>query len=391
MQYDFDTPVNRRGTDSTKWNVAENELPMWVADMDFQTAPEIRRALRERLDHGVFGYADIPDRWYEAYARWWGERHSFALEKDALIFCTGVIPAISSTIRKLTTPNENVLLQTPVYNIFYNSIINNGCRVLESPLRYENGTYSMDLEDLDQKLADPQTTVMILCSPHNPVGRIWEREVLAEVGRLAKKHHVTVISDEIHCDLTAPGKEYIPFASVSDECREVSVTCIAPTKTFNLAGLQTAAVYVPDPVLRHKVWRALNTDEVAEPNSFACTAAAAAFENGGQWLDELRAYLFENRRISSEFIREQIPGVFAVEGEATYLLWIDISALNADSRRVAGFLRSRTGLYVSAGASYGQAGDRFLRMNIACPRSTCRDGLLRLKEGILAFREENEK
>lgn len=387
MNYDFDRLIERRGTDSIKWQVGEQELPMWVADMDFQTAPEILEAMRERLDHGVFGYAEVPDDWFEAYIHWWRDRHGFLMDRDWLIFCTGVIPAISSTVRKLTTPNENVVIQTPVYNIFFNSIVNNGCRVLESPLRYENYVYSMDFEDLERKLADPQTTLMILCNPHNPVGKIWDQKTLARVGALAKKYHVTVISDEIHCDITEPGKQYIPFASASTDCREVSITCIAPTKTFNLAGLQTAAVCVPDPMLRHKVWRAFNTDEVAEPNSFATVAAATAFERGAVWLEALRSYLFENRKTAENYIRTEIPGVFLVDGDATYLLWIDLGDLPGKSTQIADFIREQTGLYVSAGSAYGSPGDHFLRMNIACPRSVCLDGLARLKEGTLRYRE----
>lgn len=387
MHYDFDRIVNRRGSDSMKWNVAEHELPMWVADMDFQAAPEILEALQTRLNHGVFGYAEIPEEWYDAYTGWWRRRHHFEIDREWLIFCTGVIPAISSCVRKLTTPNENVVLQTPVYNIFFNSIINNGCRVLESPLRYENGTYEMDLTDLEAKLADPQTTLMILCNPHNPIGKIWDRETLKEIGRLAKKHHVTVISDEIHCDLTEPQTEYIPFASVSEECREVSITCIAPTKAFNMAGLQTSAVVVPDPFLRHKVWRALNTDEVAEPNSFAAWAAAAAFSHGENWLDELREYISGNKKTAADFIRQNIPEIHLVPSQATYLLWIDISAVADDSTELSAFIREKTGLYVSDGASYGPSGKTFLRMNLACPASVCLDGLQRLQEGIRLYRQ----
>lgn len=390
MTYDFDREVNRRGTDSTKWNVGSHELPMWIADMDFQTAPEVRRALHERLEHGVFGYADVPDDWYSAYIGWWKRRHGFEMSRDCLIFCTGVVPAISSIVRKLTTPNENVVIQTPVYNIFFNSILNNGCRVLESPLYYKDHAYSMDFEDLEEKLSDPQTTLMIICNPHNPIGKIWDREALARVGELAKKHHVTVISDEIHCDITVPGKEYVPFASVSEECREVSITCIAPTKAFNLAGLQTAAVYVHDPVLRHRVWRALNTDEVAEPNSFATTAATSAFEKGGEWLDELRAYIAENRRLAAEYISENISDVFAVEGDATYLLWVDVSSISDDSTMLVEIIRQENGLYVSGGAIYGQSGKHFLRVNVACPKATLLDGLSRLKDGILQYKKGME-
>ena len=245
MKYDFDQVVDRRNTTSMKWNVGENELPMWVADMDFRTAPKILEAMEKRLSHGVFGYTEIPEEWYQAYMCWWKVRHACVLEKDWLIFCTGVVPAISSIVRKLTTPNENVLIQTPVYNIFFNSIRNNGCRVLENPLRYENGNYGIDWEDLENKLRDPQTSLMILCNPHNPIGKIWDRDTLGRIGTLAKRYGVTVLSDEIHCDITRPGTAYIPFLSVSEDCRSVGIAAVAPTKAFNLAGIQTAAVAVP--------------------------------------------------------------------------------------------------------------------------------------------------
>ena len=382
-KYDFDTPVVRRGTDSMKWNVEPNELPMWVADMDFQTAPEIREAFAKRIAHGVFGYSEVPDEWYEAYAGWWSKRHGLEMDREGLIFCTGVVPAISSIVRKLTTPNEKVIIQTPVYNIFFNSIVNNGCRPLESPLKYEGGEYSMDFEDLEAKMADPQASLMILCNPHNPVGKIWDRETLAKVGELALKYHVTVVSDEIHCDVVRPGMGYVPFASVSDACRAVGITCIAPTKCFNIAGLQTAAVYVPDKFLRHKVWRGLNTDEVAEPNSFACLATVTAFTEGGEWLDELREYLFANVEYAREFINREIPGLKAVKSDATYLLWIDVSGTGYDGDEVQARIRKETGLYVNEGSEYGTTGLNFLRMNLACPRATVEEGLKRLKEGIL--------
>lgn len=387
MKYDFDTVVNRRGTDASKWEVGAEELPMWVADMDFQTAPEIREALSRRVEHGVFGYTEVPERWRQAYVNWWKKRHGFAMEGEALIFCTGVIPAISSAVRKLTTPNEKVIVQTPVYNIFFNCIQNNGCRVSKNPLIYENGQYRMDFEDLEEKMADPQTTLMLLCNPHNPVGKIWDRETLLKVAELAERHHVTIISDEIHCDLTAPGKDYVPFASISKAARDMSIVCVAPTKAFNLAGIQTAAVYVWNPLLRHKIWRALNTDEVAEPNAFAVTAAETAFEKGGDWLDELREYLWENRRIVTEALKAEIPDVFVVEGDATYLLWIDVSALPGNSMEIAGFLRKKTGLYLTGGMQYGTGGEHHLRMNIACPKELLNDGIERLVRGLKLYRE----
>ena len=387
MPYDFDKPVNRRDTHSMKWDVKEHELPMWVADMDFQTAPEIQAAIQERAAHGVFGYSIVPEEWYQAYMGWWERRHGFSMEKEWLVFCTGVVPAISSMVRKLTTPGENVLVQTPVYNIFFNSIVNNGRNIVESPLRYDENVYQMDFEDLERKLSNPQTTLMILCNPHNPVGKIWSREELGQVGELCRKYHVTVISDEIHCDLTSPGKEYIPFASVSENCRNHSITCIAPTKAFNLAGLQTAAVVVPNPNLRHKVWRGLNTDEVAEPNSFAVEAAVAAFTKGEAWLDTLRVYIQENKNYVENFMKKEVPQIRPVPSEATYLLWLDCREMQGCATECTQYLREHTGLYLSEGRQYGESGSSFIRMNIACPRSRVEDGMKRLAEGVRGYEE----
>ncbi|MCC8085843.1 MAG: pyridoxal phosphate-dependent aminotransferase [Clostridium sp.] len=384
MPYDFERIVNCRGTASLKWDVEEQELPMWVADMDFQTAPEIMAAIRERADHGIFGYTVVPDAWYKAIQDWWKKRHGFLIEKEWLLFSTGVVPAISSIVRKMTMAGENIVIQTPVYNVFFNSIRNNGRNVLESRLRWDNGQYRIDFEDLEEKFKNPQTTMMILCNPHNPIGKIWDRETLERVGELAYKHHVLVLSDEIHCDLTDPGHEYIPFASVSEMCRKNSITCIAPTKTFNLAGLQTAAVAVPDENLRHKVNRGLNTDEVAEPNVFAITAAVAAFTKGEAWLEELRSYLKANKDYVREYLALEIPEITAVPSDATYLLWLDCRKLIGDSTMLCRFIRSDSGLYLSDGKDYGN-GQSHLRMNVACPREQLREGMARLKKSVAAY------
>ncbi len=382
MKYNFDKLVDRRGVGSLKWDVPERELPMWVADMDFETAPEIIEALKKRVEHGVFGYSVVTDDWYEAYQSWWGRRHGLQIEKDSLIFCTGVVPAISSAVRKLTTVGENVLIQTPVYNIFFNSIRNNGRNVLESPLVYEGGEYHIDFADLEEKLANPQTSLMLLCNPHNPVGKIWDKETLARIGELCAKYHVLVLSDEIHCDLTDPGCEYVPFASVSEICRNNSVTCIAPTKTFNIAGLQTAAVMVPNPLVRHRLNRGLNTDEVAEPNVFAIGGAVAAFNKGEEWLEELREYLAENKRCVRKFVQENVPGIKVVPSQATYLLWLDCSELTDDAEELTEFIRRDSGLYLTEGVEYGAPGKAFIRLNPACPRMRLMDGLERLKSSV---------
>lgn len=385
VSYDFNTPVNRWDTDSLKWDVSDNELPMWVADMDFAAAPEIRQALHDRVDQMVFGYNIVPYRLFEAYQSWWQRRHDFSMNPMWMMYCTGVVPAISSIVRKVTTVGENVLIQAPVYNIFYNSILNNGRHVLSSDLRYENGEYHIDFADLEAKMANPQTSLMILCNPHNPVGKIWDRQTLNLIGLLAAKHHVIVLSDEIHCDLTRPGTEYIPFASVSETNRRNSITCIAPTKCFNLAGLQTACIVVPDPVLRHRVERGINTDEVAEPNSFAVTAAVTAFEKGEAWLEELRSVLFANRDRAEAFIGDNLPELKVVRGDATYLLWVDCSAICADTELLTRTIRRETGLYITQGSGYGETGKTFVRINLACPPSVLEDGLSRLKKGVQAW------
>ena len=385
--YDFSKLTNRFSTDSLKWEVMEHELPMWVADMDFEAAPEIVEALEKRVAHKVFGYNIVPKEYFESIQKWWETRHHYAIHQDWMMFCTGVVPAISSIVRKITTVGENVLIQSPVYNIFYNSILNNGRHVLSSDLVYSDGEYHIDYEDLEKKLALTQTTLMILCNPHNPIGKIWKKEELKRIGDLAAKYHVVVVSDEIHCDIVAPDKEYIPFASISETNLKNSITCIAPTKAFNLAGLQTSCIVVPNEVLRYMVNRGINTDEVAEPNSFAVTASITAFEKGGKWLDELRVYIEYNKQTTAAYIKNNIPDLYVVPSEATYLLWIDCAKVCANSVELVQFIREQTGLYLSDGLEYGENGKCFVRMNVACPQERLMDGLERLKTGIDKYKE----
>ncbi len=379
--YDFDKLTDRRDTLSYKWDVKDGELPMWVADMDFEVAPEIRRAVIERAEHGIFGYTSTPCEFFEAISTYWEQRHGYKIPTEHMIYSSGVVAAISSVVRKLTTPGENVLIQAPVYNIFYNSILNNGRNVLSSDLVYNGCEYSIDFDDLEEKLSRPQTSLMILCNPHNPIGKVWTRDELERIGELCHKWGVTVLSDEIHCDIVVPGKGYVPFASVSEICRNISVTAIAASKTFNIAGLQSACVFAADPVLRHRVWRGINTDEVGEPNAFSMTANIAAFSRSGDWVDEMLDYVFENKRVACEFINSEIPGMKAAFSEATYLLWIDISGVCENSVEFCDSLRATTGLYLSDGAEYGECGRAFVRMNLATQRSRVLDGLERLKRG----------
>lgn len=379
MKFDFNKIVDRKNTNSLKWDVKNNELPLWVADMDFETAPCVKSAIEKRVANGIFGYSIVPDKLKDSYIRWWKHRHNLEISTDSIIFCTGVVPAISSCVRKLTTPAEKVLLLTPCYNIFFNSIINNGRFPVECPLSYNGTEYSLDFSRLEKELSDPQVSLMILCNPQNPTGNIWKKTELAKIGELCKKHGVNVISDEIHCDIVRPGKKYVPFASASETCAEISVSCVAPTKCFNIAGINSAAVIIKNPLLRHKVWRALNTDEVAEPNAFAVDATISAFNDGQEWLDELNKYLFENRDYATNRINSMNKGFNVVKSDSTYLLWID---LHRNGDEFAKKLREKTGLYINGGSEYGKCGENFVRINLACPRKILEDAMNRLEEFV---------
>ena len=380
----FDKKSDRRGTDSLKWTVAEGELPMWVADMDFATAPCVTEALAAKMRRGIFGYENVSDEWYNAIANWWKTRHGVRFSKDWICFVTGVVPAITSCVKSLTSEG-GVCVMTPVYDIFFHSIENTGRRVEESPLLYDGENYHIDFADLEKKLSKPDVELLILCNPHNPVGRVWSKEELSRVGELCRDFGVTVISDEIHCDLTEPDVDYVPFASVSDVCADISVTAISASKAFNLAGLQSAAAVIPNAALREKVVRHFNYDEIAEPNSFACVSATAAFTEGGAWLDELRRYISANRQRVKEFLSSELPQLKLVPQQATYLLWVDCSAVTDNSERLCAHIRRETGLYLNSGDKYRGNGRYFLRINVACPRETLDDGLQRLKRGIKSF------
>ncbi|MCR5521903.1 MAG: pyridoxal phosphate-dependent aminotransferase [Lachnospiraceae bacterium] len=388
MKYDFDTAINRKDTGSVKWDFAGDAIPMWVADMDFETFPGIKKKVMERAAHGIYGYTHDTASWSDAYKYWWKTRHGFEIDADWLVFVTGIVPAISSAVRKLTTPGENVLIQTPVYPVFFNSILNNGRQVLENRLVYdrESGSFAVDWDDLEKKLADPQTTLMILCNPQNPTGNIWDKETLIKIGELCAANHVRIVSDEIHCDVVAPGKEYTPFASVSELNRRISVTCVSPTKTFNIAGIKTAAIIVPDGDLRHKMWRGINTDEVGEGNYFAYEAAVAAFsKEGGEWLDELREYIWANRRFAEGYIKEEIKTLRPIRSDASYLMWVDCGDVTDDTEIFVEHLKKNAKVMFSYGEPFGGKSGTFIRINLACPGTMLEEALQRLKKGTAGF------
>jgi len=386
MQFDFDTVVNRDGLNTAKWDVKPGELPMWVADMDFVTAPCIVDAVQARAARPSYGYNETTDAWRQAVAGWWNDRHGWAIPTDAIEFCIGVVPALSCLVRTLTPEGGKVLVQAPVYNHFYTSIRNSGREVVSADLVYDGTRYHIDWDDLETKLADPGVQMFVLCNPHNPTGQIWTAEELARIGGLAASHNVIVVADEIHCDITDPGVSYVPFAVAAPDCP--AVICISPTKTFSIPGLATSAVVVTDEDLRTRVAAGLNRDEIGEPNSFAQVAAIAAFTQGREWADGMRAVVKGNKDAATAAI--QALGLHVVPGQATYLMWVDCASLvgeDGDATKFCQFLRETTGLFVSNGAQYG--GPRFFRINVGCPRSLVDDGMARLAEGVKAWRDNH--
>ena len=386
--FDFDKEINRRNNNSYKWNCKDNELPMWVADMDFDTAPKIKEAIIKRASDGALGYSKTPDELYNSYINFWLRRHHVKFEKEWMIFSIGVVPSISSIVRSITNVGDNVLISSPVYNIFYNSIINNKRLVLSSDLVYENGNYHLDFTDLENKMKDEKTTLMILCNPHNPVGKIWSKEELAKIGFLANKYHVVVLSDEIHCDIVDPGYEYVAFASVNEECANNSITTIAPSKCFNIAGLQSSMIVCKNKEIRKKVESGLNTDECAEGNAFSIDPIIKAFNESEDWLNELNVYLAENKRIFKEYLEKEIPLLHLVPSHATYLLWVDVSKITNDAKDLCAFIRKETGLWITAGEVYGGNGKSFFRINLATQRKNVIDGMHRLKQGIELYKKK---
>ena len=303
--YDFDKIVERLNTYSEKWNCDKDTRPMWVADMDFDIAPAIKDAIYKRLDQGALGYSYVSDDLFNSYINFWKRHHNTLIKKEWLIFSTGVVASISSVVRSITNVGDNVLIMSPVYNIFYNSIINNKRVVVSSDLVYENGAYHIDFCDLEEKLKNPKTTLLILCNPHNPIGKIWTKDELEKIGHLAKINNVTILSDEIHCDIVRQNHSCTSFLSLNEECKNNSITTIAPSKCFNIAGLNSSMIVVPNETLYKKVSRGLNTDECAEPNAFANIATIAAFNECDDWLQELNHYLDENIKIFNDFIKKE--------------------------------------------------------------------------------------
>lgn len=389
--FDFDKLVERRGTHCMKWDeTPDGVLPMWVADMDFEAAPCIREALRKRVEHGVFGYTEVPESYYQSIIDWNKRRHNWQIDRSWLLYTSGVVPALSCTLKALTLPGEKVLVLTPVYNCFFSSIRNSGCEVVESQLVREDDSYRIDFDDFERKCSDEKTTVFVLCNPHNPAGRVWSKEELKRLNDICVRHQVKVVSDEIHCELVMPGYQYTPFASIDSQCLNNSVTLLSPSKSFNTAGFQIAHIVCSDPVLRRRIDRAININEVCDVNPFGPLAVEAAYNEGEAWLDALNHYIYDNYQTLKEFFRESLPMVEVIRMEGTYLVWIDISALEVTSDEAAEALLHDGKVLVNSGTMYGRkAGEGYLRINIACPRSRMMEGLKRIGRTLSTFVPED--
>ncbi len=393
MKYDFDEMIDRRGSGSYKWDGTDRKdiLPLWVADMDFRVAEPIMTALRKRLEHGIFGYTKVRDSYYEALSGWFARRHGWEIEKEQVIYTIGVVPAISAIIKAFTQPGDKVLIQTPVYNCFYSSIRNNGCTFASNPLVLGNasddgasalGRYTIDFDDLEKKASDPAVKLMLLCNPHNPAGRVWTVDELRRIGEICLRHDVIVVADEIHCELVFGGHNYTPFASISEEFSRNCVTCVSPSKAFNIAGLQIANIVTANPEMKSRIDRAININEVCDVNPFGVEALIAAYDEGEEWLEQLLGYLEGNWQYMRDFCATSLPDFPLVELEGTYLAWMDCRHLGMESERLEEDLIEKTGLWLNAGSMYGEEGEGFMRWNLACPRARLADALDRFRRYV---------
>lgn len=385
MEYSFDTLTTRRGTSSYKWDSATDAdvLPLWVADMDFQTAPVVVEALRRRVEHGIFGYTRVPDEYFESVVGWFARRHGWTFGKDEVIYTSGVVPALSAVIKALTREGDRVIVQEPVYNCFFSSIRNNGCEVVSNDLLYHDRTYTIDFDDLERKAADPRARLMLLCNPHNPAGRVWTREELVRVAEICRCHDVRIVADEIHCEILRPGLSYVPFGSLDKRLSGGCVVCNSPSKAFNTAGLQIANIVCDDADVRRRIDRAININEVCDVNPFGVCALQAAYtDEGARWLASLNAYLYANYDHLCDVFARELPQFPVVRMEGTYLVWVDCAVLHMPSADVCRHLLEHHRVWLNEGSMYGRAGERFVRINIACPRERLDEGLRRVVEGL---------
>lgn len=392
MPVDFDTVPNRRGTNCFKYDFAremgmpEDVLPLWVADMDFPTAPAVLERLHALAEHGIFGYTGVKDAYFSAVHNWYAQRFGWETQRSWLVTTPGVVFAIAIAIRAFTQKGDAILIQQPVYYPFANKVTENDRQLVVNPLVLKNGRYEMDFADMERKIVDYHVKMLLLCSPHNPVGRVWTKEELLRVGEICQKHGVLVVSDEIHADFTYAGHTHRVFASVKSEFADFTITCTAPSKTFNLAGLQNSNIFIPNRQLRHAYKKELSACGCGGTNCMGMAACQAAYEAGADWLEQLKRYLAGNLAYIRQFLREKLPDIALIEPEGTYLVWLDLRKLGLTEQQQRQLIVQDAKLWLDTGTLFGQGGEGFERINIACPRTTIEQAMQRLEHAVHKIR-----
>lgn len=388
MKYDFNKIINRNNTKSLNYdfakerNMPEDLLPLWVADMDFQTSPEIIEALNKAVSHGIYGYSEGKEEYFDAVYNWYNDNFNWQVKKEWLIKTPGVVFAIVLAINALTNEGDSVLIQNPVYYPFTEVIIDNNRKLVNNSLVRNGKKYEIDFEDFEKKIIENNVKLFILCSPHNPVGRVWKKWELEKIGDICLKHNVKIVSDEIHSDFVYPENKHIVFSSLDEKYQNITITCTAPTKTFNLAGLQISNIFIPNLEIRKKVLKQLDRVGYSQVNLMGLVACEAAYKYGRQWLNELKEYLLDNLNFLRDYLETNIPQIKLIEPEGTYLIWLDCSALGLEDKELEKFIVEKAKLWLDSGYIFGKEGEGFQRINIACPRETLKKALEQLKEAV---------
>jgi len=389
-QYNFDELIKREGTNSVKYDLRgayfgkENIIPMWVADMDFRSPDFVVEAIKERTNHEVYGYSVKPDSFYTSIIRWLKERHNWKVKKEWIVFSPGIVPALNMAILAYTSPGDEVVVQPPVYFPFFSAVTNHDRNLVKNNLFLKEGKYFIDFQDLKNKITR-HTRLFLFCSPHNPVGRVWNKQELEKIGCLCVENNITLIADEIHHDLVYPAHNHILMASLSDEIANHTVTCIAPSKTFNLAGLASSALIIPNRELRTAYMKILDDIHVGMGNIFGVTAMEAAYTYGADWVDQLMQYLKSNLDLMTDYFEKFIPEINVIQPEATYLVWLDCRELKMNDKELKNFFISKVKIGLNDGATFGEPGKGFQRMNIACPRATLIESLRRIESAVKKY------
>lgn len=390
MKYNFDKIIDRTKHHSVKWDeleinfgaIPKDVLPMWIADMEFRSPQPVIEAIKKATEHGIYGYTSRPLSYYQAIIDWMEKRYNWKIKKDWIAYSPGVVPALSLIIRAFCQLGDKVIIQPPVYYPFFRVIENNGCHILKNSLKLENGRYVMDFEDLERKIDDSRVKILIFCSPHNPVGRVWQKEELIRLGEICLKNDVIVISDEIHADILFKGYKHTPFASISYEFAQNSIICTSPSKTFNLAGLQTSTNIIPNKKYYKIYNNILNSLELSENNVFGLVALEAAYRDGEEWLEQFLSYLNENLEFLMKYFKERIPKIRVIKPEGTYLVWLDCRQLGFNTKALNDFMIKKAKVALDDGYWFGIEGEGFMRINIACPRSFLEEGIKRIENAV---------